>query len=159
MQSNKVFILLAFVFLLIGCSSPAINTNLYSVSTVIDGDTVILSNGEHVRYIGIDTPETRKKVNGAWEYVPEPFAAEASDLNKNLVEGETVTLEFDKELRDKYGRLLAYVFIRDKMVNEELLLGGYAKLLIIAPNTKYADRLKKAQSAAQDLKKGIWSLK
>lgn len=132
------------------------NKHTYSVKRVIDGDTVELSNAKLVRYIGIDTPEVRRKIAGAWQYDPEPYALQASDYNKDLVEGKKVILEFDMEKQDKYNRWLAYVYIDGKMANEELLKEGYAKLLVIPPNTKYYTRLKAAQNEANEAKRGIW---
>jgi len=93
----------------------------YLVRNVIDGDTVILSSGKHVRYIGIDTPETRKKIGSSWQYAPEKYAEEAKNYNWNLVYARKVRLEFDDEKEDKYGRWLAYVYVDGIMVNTELL--------------------------------------
>ena len=97
-------------------------TKHYFVSRVIDGDTVKLADGSKVRYIGIDTPETRRRVWGGWMWAPEPYAKKAKEYNEELVFGKKVRLEFDKEKRDKYRRLLAYVYTPEgKMVNEEIL--------------------------------------
>jgi len=128
----------------------------YVVKRVIDGDTIQLQNGKFVRYIGIDTPETRKRVRGVWLYEPEPYSLDAKKLNSELVGGGRVELEFDSEEYDKYGRWLAYVHAEGKMVNEEILKAGCAKILVIPPNTKYLKRFKKAEQEAKYNKRGIW---
>ena len=124
------------------------------VQRAVDGDTVLLSSGERVRYIGIDTPELhhpRKPV--------EPYAREAKEFNRRLVEGKTVRLEFDVQRRDKYGRLLAYVFLEDgTFVNAELLKQGYAHLLTIPPDVKYTDLFVQLQREAREAKRGLWGL-
>ncbi|MFA6356488.1 MAG: thermonuclease family protein, partial [Candidatus Omnitrophota bacterium] len=87
----------------------------FFVSKVIDGDTVVLENGEHVRYIGIDTPEKGR-----------PYYSEAKRQNEKLVKGRKVRLEFDAGKADRYGRVLAYVYDGNTFVNEELVRNGYA---------------------------------
>jgi micrococcal nuclease len=127
------------------------------VARVIDGDTIELNSGDRVRYIGIDTPETRKKnASGRWIYDPEAFGKEATELNRQLVEGKKIRLEFDIEKRDKYNRLLAYVFVGDVFVNARLVEEGLAQLLTIPPNVKYTDLFKKLQKKARGEKKGFW---
>ncbi len=122
------------------------------VRRVVDGDTVVLSTGERVRYIGVDTPELhhpRKPV--------ERYAREAKEFNRRLVEGKRVRLEFDVERRDKYSRLLAYVTLEDgTFVNAELLRQGYAQLLTIPPNVKYVALFRKLQQEARENKRGLW---
>ena len=131
----------------------------YYVRTVIDGDTIILSNGEKVRYIGIDTPESRRRsASGKWHYDPEPFAEEATEFNKKLVLDKKVKLEFDVEKRDKYKRLLAYVFVDDIFVNAHLIEEGLAQLLTIPPNSKHSALFKKLQEKARKEKKGLWNM-
>jgi micrococcal nuclease len=111
-----------------------------------------LGTGERVRYIGVDTPELhhpRKPV--------EAYAREAKEFNRNLVEHRAVRLEFDVERYDKYGRLLAYVFLPDgTFVNAELLRQGYANLLTIPPNVKYTELFVQAQRQAREGKRGLW---
>ena len=127
------------------------------VSRVIDGDTVALADGRHVRYIGIDTPELRRLEGGQWRLDPEPYAAKAAEANRALVEGKRVRLEFDVDPTDRYGRSLAYVYVGEMMVNERLLAEGYAHLLIIRPNVRYVDRLRQAEEDAQQAGRGLWS--
>ena len=122
------------------------------VERVVDGDTVVLSTKERVRYIGVDTPELhhpRKPV--------ERYAREAKEFNRRLVEGKKVRLEFDVQRYDKYNRLLAYVYLEDgAFVNAEIMRQGYAQLLTIPPNVKYADLFVKLQRQAREAKRGLW---
>jgi len=124
------------------------------VVRVVDGDTVEVSIGgreEDVRYIGIDTPETVKPGEPVQCYGPE-----ASEANHELVDGRSVVLRFDRELRDVYGRLLAYVYVGEEFVNEELLAGGYARTLEIEPNTSMAGELAAVEERAGEAGKGLW---
>ena len=130
--------------------------NDYIVSRIVDGDTIELSNREMVRYIGIDTPEIREKKNSEWVYNPRPYAEEAKAFNQKLVEGKSVRLEFDVQKMDKYKRLLAYVYIGDKMVNIEMVREGFAMIYTYPPNVKYSQRFLDAQIEARDSKKGLW---
>jgi micrococcal nuclease len=124
------------------------------VSRVVDGDTieVDLPGGEEdVRYIGVDTPETVKP-----DTPVQCFGPRASDENHRLVEGRTVRLTFDREARDDYGRLLAYVHAGGRFVNAELVRGGYARTLEIAPNTSHAPELQRLASKAARAGRGLW---
>ncbi|MEW6407352.1 MAG: thermonuclease family protein [Patescibacteria group bacterium] len=100
---------------------------------VDDGDTIFLDSGQEIRYIGIDTPE-----------IGEPFYLEATNKNKELIYGKEVTIEYDKQKIDPFGRYLAYVFSDGTFINEELVRAGLAKLEFIYPDVKYAKRLIKA---------------
>lgn len=126
------------------------------VLRVIDGDTIELSNGEKVRYIGIDTPEIRKKEGTRWIYSPRPYAEAAKNFNRKLVAGKRVKLEFDVEKRDRHKRLLAYVYAGEKMINLEMLKQGYAMLYTYPPNVKYVEKFIEAQRFARENKKGLW---
>lgn len=124
------------------------------VLRVVDGDTIeILLDGreEDVRLIGVDTPETVKPGEPV-----ECFGPQASTFTKSVLEGETVRLEFDSELRDVYERLLAYVFVGDRFVNAELIERGYARTLEIEPNTSRAPQLERLQTAAGASGRGLW---
>ena len=125
---------------------------LFKVITVIDGDTIKLENGEAVRYIGIDTPET--------VHPSEPvqcFGKEASDKNKELVEGKLVKLEKDVTDRDKYGRLLRYVWVGDLFVNDYLVRQGYAYAYTYPPDVKYSEQFVQAQQEAQENNRRLWA--
>ena len=124
------------------------------VVRAVDGDTIVvlIDGGEdRVRYIGVDTPETV-----APDQPVECFGHEASEANARLVEGENVTLVFDHELRDDYGRLLAYVYVGDVFVNARLVARGFARTLEIAPNTSMAARLGRLEARAGAAGRGLW---
>ncbi len=127
------------------------------VARVIDGDTVELADGRRVRYLGINTPETRHRVGQQWVYAPEPFAEEATKVNRRLVEGKTVRLEFDVRSYDKYHRLLAHVYVGDTLVNAELLQRGLARVLVIPPNVRHAEEFESLERAARKQRVGLWS--
>ena len=138
-----------------GCigSSPAETPKVYTVKRVIDGDTIELDNGVTVRYIGIDAPET-KHPSKPVEY----FGKEATEYNRKLVKGKKVKLVFDVQEKDKYGRLLAYVYLPDDtFVNAELVKGGYAKVATHPPNVKHQELFLKLQRDAQRENRGLWS--
>ena len=133
-----------------------INTGEYQVTRVVDGDTIEVNyNGteEKVRLIGIDTPES---VHPDEEKNSE-YGEQASEYTKQLLEGKTVKLEFDVEERDSYGRLLAYVYVDDIMVNKKLLEEGLAQIATYPPNVKYVDEFTKIQETARENKKGFWA--
>lgn len=128
------------------------------VTSVVDGDTIDVVLGgttERVRLIGIDTPETVDD-----DRPVECFGPEASAyLSQLLPEGTQVDLVLDAEPRDRFGRLLAYVFRRSDglFVNEELARLGYAELLVIEPNVAYRRRISAAVNAARTEALGLWS--
>jgi len=123
----------------------------YRVVRVIDGDTIVLENDERVRYIGIDSPELGK---GDGSEVR--LADEAREFNRGLVEEKRVRLEFDEKQRDRYGRLLAYVYLGDLMVNEELVRSGLARARDYPPNLRYRERFEKAEGEAKERGLGLW---
>ncbi len=141
-----------------------------TVLRVIDGDTLkIIYNGdkENIRLIGIDTPENRinkksqrdAKRSGRDLKTITAMGRRAESYVKNLIKkGDTIIIEFDTQKRDKYRRLLGYVYLSDgKMLNEEIVKAGYAQLMTIPPNVKYADRFRKAYREAIINKTGLWS--
>lgn len=122
------------------------------VAAVVDGDTVRLANGERVRYLGIDAPEL------AGEHGPDhAYAREARERNRQLVEGRQVQLERDSDDRDRFGRLLRYVWADGSLIQELLVREGLAYALVIPPNTRYAERLERAQAEARAAGRGVWS--
>lgn len=126
------------------------------VLRVVDGDTLRVRLGgleERLRYIGIDTPEMQSDERPA-----EPLAEEARDFNAGLVDQGRLCLEKDVSDRDQYGRLLRYAWLDDgRMVNEELLKAGMARVVTFPPDVKYHDsRLLPAQRAASRAGLGIW---
>lgn len=128
----------------------------FLVKEVVDGDTIKLTNGEIVRYLGIDTSELRWYKGGSWIYHPQPFADEAKNYNISLVEGKKVKLEFDQEKKDKWKRLLAYVYVDNLLVNAEILKQGYAFLDIRVPNVKHSKELAEAYQQAKKERIGLW---
>lgn len=131
---------------------------LYDVVRVVDGDTIIVSIGgedTRIRFIGVDTPES---VNPD-ESLNTEQGAIAADFTKELLTGQQVYLEYDKERTDKYDRVLAYVYLSDgeTMVETELLNRGMARTMTIEPNTKYATYFEQLEAAAAEKKIGIWS--
>ncbi|SHJ12172.1 thermonuclease family protein [Desulfofundulus thermosubterraneus] len=138
-----------------------------TVTRVVDGDTVIvrLQNGksETVRLIGVNSPESTREV--------EPYGKEASAYTRSRLDGRRIWLERDVQERDHYGRILAYVWleppggvdpaedeIRSHMFNTELLLKGYAQVMTVPPNVKYADLFVQLQREAREKKRGLWGL-
>lgn len=126
------------------------------VTRIVDGDTIHVDldgTDETVRYIGVDTPESVKPGTPV-----ECFAKEASARNAELVDGEEVRLRFDVERRDRYGRLLAYVYrARDgAFVNERLVRDGYARPLTVPPNVRFAERFARLAREARAARRGLW---
>lgn len=147
--------LFLFTLLFTGCSQPA-GYNHIKVTEVIDGDTVRLSNGKLLRYIGLDTPEVRVRNKGKFVYNPQPFSLEAKGLNKKLIENKFIRVEFDVEKLDSYGRILGYCFRKDMFINAKLIEEGMAVLYTKPPNVKYTELFIKAQEEARRLRKGLW---
>jgi micrococcal nuclease len=150
-------LLMMIMIILNGCAqhkSAAANQAMVKVERTVDGDTIEIElNGkkEKVRLIGIDTPET-KKPNTPVMY----YGKEASAYTNKRLYNQTISLEWDVDRRDKYNRLLAYVWIDDELFNETLVKEGYARLSTFPPNVKYVDRFTKAQELARKQGSGIW---
>ncbi|PPD32252.1 MAG: nuclease [Methylomonas sp.] len=124
----------------------------YVVEKVFDGDTLLLSDGQKVRLLGINTPEVAGRYKNA-----EAGGAQAKDWLHQQLAGRKVRLEGDVEKQDKYQRSLAYVFTEDKRhMNLELVKQGLAAVNIYPPNLKYVAVLLDAQQAAESAGLGIW---
>ena len=125
----------------------------YRLIRVIDGDTIIVEPEATVRLIGVDTPETVKP-----EHPVEPFGPEASDFTREFLSAGVVRLSFDRERVDRFGRFLAYAWMGDLMLNEELLRRGLARY---EPQFRYSQamkqRFRQAQEQARQARIGIWS--
>jgi micrococcal nuclease len=122
------------------------------VRWVADGDTIVLEDGRHVRYIGLDCPEIDHANHRAT-----PLGVAARDLNRKLVEGSQLRLVFDRDRFDRYGRTLAYVHRRDgRFINAELLEQGYAWVLPRYPNFAQAQALLAVQRVAMQAGRGLW---
>jgi len=122
------------------------------VAFVIDGDTIVLENGEKVRYIGIDTPEYDFNETGASEC----FGRQARERNRELVQNKAVTLRRDVSDRDVYGRLLRYVYSGEVMVNKLLLEEGYADIMSIPPDTAHKNAFEEIREYARKVPLGLW---
>jgi micrococcal nuclease len=156
----KRFLLICMIFILSGCSLFNNQNGRIEISAleVIDGDTIRAKvNGkvEKIRFLLIDTPEMKDEKMGG----PQPFAFEAKEFTKRMLQNGKVEIELDVNERDKYGRILAYVYVNDQSVQEELLRQGLARVAyIFPPNTKYVDRYQQIQKEAQAKAVGIWSI-
>lgn len=126
------------------------------VIRVIDGDTievVVVGQTYKVRYIGIDTPETKHPTKPV-----EPYGPEAAAKNEELVGGKIVGLEKDVSETDRYGRLLRYVYVGDLMVNAELVRLGYAQVSTYPPDVRYQDLFLQLQWEAREAGRGLWGV-
>ncbi len=125
------------------------------VAFVYDGDTVKLSDGRKVRFLGINTPETGRKGKPS-----QPFSNKArTALQRMLAPSQMIGLRYDKQKRDKYDRLLAHVYIDDETnVSARLLQQGLAATLVVPPNTWNIDCYAAVEQQARRVKKGIWRL-
>jgi micrococcal nuclease len=128
-----------------------------TVEQVIDGDTVVAlvqGRDEHVRLIGIDTPETVAPNKPVMCFGPEASA----ETHRLLPDGTRVRLVRDTEARDAYGRLLAYIYRADDgvFVNLALARDGFADVLAIPPNTAHGDELRAAVTEARRARRGLW---
>lgn len=126
--------------------TPAATQASARVQQVYDGDTVLLENGRKLRYLGINTPEYQ-----------EPFYSKAKRFNESLVLNREIRLEFDREKSDSYGRLLAYVYVGDQLINARLVQAGLAHAFFIGPDRRHNTLLLEMQENAKLRRVGIWS--
>ena len=149
------------VFLL---TLPAYAETFYTVTRVIDGDTVVLNDGQKVRLIGVDCPESypSKKLKKDAERSKQDvetikaLGRRATAFTRGLVEGQRVTLEHDQTLKDRYGRTLAYLRLEDgRNVNLEIIREGYGVAYTSYP-FKYMESFRGAEREAREAKKGLW---
>jgi micrococcal nuclease len=163
MRARAVAVFLALAALLAVVSpayAPARDELSGRVVRTVDGDTVwvqLASGIEKVRYIGIDTPEVHHPTRGE-----EPGGRAATEINRGLVGDRPVRLEPDVQLRDRHGRLLAYVWVRrvdgvEVMVNAEMVRLGYAQVLTIPPNVRHAEMFRKLAAEAREHHRGLWA--
>jgi micrococcal nuclease len=135
-----------------GCGTPGSDCGPSSgiVDRVIDGDTIVLTTGEKIRYLLIDAPET---TNGHSDC----YGSNAATFNSDLVLGNTVDLTYDSVCTDMYGRLLAYVSVNGDDVNHLMVERGYACVLYIPPDgmSRY-DEFKTLQADAKANSRGVW---
>jgi micrococcal nuclease len=117
------------------------------VVEIIDGDTFLLSDGDQVRLIGIDTPEEGQ-----------PFFARATAFAESILLGKEVEIKYDRELLDRYGRRLVYLFVDSILYNQLVIDSGFASVYLFEKNQMLARQLISAQRKARSSKVGIWSL-
>ena len=164
-QPSLAFIIILF-FLGTLASLPALwPTEYIRVIRVSDGDTIKLANGEKVRLTGIDTPESfaSEKLNrdaqrsGQDKATIQKMGKIAAEFTRTLVLNKDVRLEYDVTLKDRYGRTLAYVFLKDgTFVNAEIIKQGFAVPLTIPPNVKYAEVFKRLYQESRAAHRGLW---
>lgn len=163
-KSSLVSLLTLLAIIILSPNNPTITPNEKTaevlsigdgelvVSKIIDGDTIELKNGQKIRYIGIDTPETvdPKRPDMC-------FGKQASDKNRELVEGKSVRLEKDVSETDRFGRLLRYVYVGEIFVNDYLVREGFAHASSYPPDVKFQDKFSEAQREAEANSRGLWS--
>ncbi|MCA0986460.1 thermonuclease family protein [Guptibacillus algicola] len=160
-MKHSFLLLLILLFLLSACATDTTQKQAKTISAdvtdVVDGDTIKVSmdgKSETVRLLLVDTPETKHPSKPV-----QPYGPEASTFAEETLEGEEIELELGISERDKYGRLLAYVWIEDNMFNELLLEKGLARVAYIyQPNVKYVEEFQSLQRTAQTEGVGIWSI-
>ena len=183
---NKLLLILSLILIVIACNHHKSKSQvapfdlsdylkkdslkIYQVSDIVDGDTykVLIQNEEFkVRLLGIDTPEssnntkTRRDSQRDGQDVQEIVALGklATEFVHNyLNEGDSVRLELDVEHFDRYDRILAYIYLMDgRMMNEILIREGYAYVMTYAPNIKYQEIFLEAFKDARENKRGLWA--
>jgi len=125
------------------------------VVDVLDGTTILVNTSarsETVRYIGINAQETNRKQPSG-----EPVPGEAAQANRQLVARQQVRMELDTQERDRDGRLLAYVYVLDRMVNAELVRRGSAEVMTVQPNVRHRDLFVTLEQEARDNRRGLWA--
>jgi micrococcal nuclease len=125
---------------------------LILVKRVIDGDTIELTDGRKVRYIGINSPEIVDP-----EHPVECFGQEAKAENSKLVEGKVVQMEKDVSETDKYGRLLRYIYVDAIFMNDYLVRQGFAYATTYPPDIRNSNLIHLAQTEARINNRGLWS--
>ena len=144
----RLIAMLLPILVVFGCGGDG-NTSTVKVSQVIDGDTIVISGGQHIRYIGIDAPEIHPE--------PEYYGVEAWQTRRQSGLRKILCMEKDVSNTDKYGRLLRYIYVDGTFVNAELVRQGYARARAYPPDTKYQDYLKGMEGEAKKASRGIWA--
>lgn len=152
------FLLLPTATLCISPSARSAGPKYFTVTKIVDGDTFWVDDGSEkglkIRFIGVDAPETRRTRNKEIGY----YAQESKAFLTQLIFGKKVRLEFDVDLLDRYQRTLAYVYLEDNtFVNAELVKQGYAMVMTIPPNVKFAELFVQLQQEARENNRGLWS--
>ncbi len=142
-----VFLIISLFFVYSSKKHTAgtVPTTQGNVKEVIDGDTLVLTNGEKIRLIGINAPES-----------DQPYGIEATRALTHLTEGKTLTFKNDKNEKDAYGRTLSYLYSGDVFVNEKMVQDGLALVETVPPNDTYEGLFMEAELAAQKNCQGLW---
>ena len=150
---SPLLVLLAFLLALLpACGQAPGPPREAKVTRVIDGDTAVLEGGARVRFLGIDAPEMEQDGHPA-----DFLAHQSKDYVVELIQGKTVRLEYDRERYDRYGRLLAYLYLPDgAMVNLVVVRQGLARVYSQAPNLRHQETLNAAQQEAMAAGRGLW---
>lgn len=160
-----IILLTAFNTLNLSCESRSrnkhrtISKEYLHVVKVVDGDTFWVDNetstGLKIRLIGVDAPESRKTFKKEVGY----YGKEAKNYLFNMLSGKSVKLVYDIDPLDQYGRTLAYVYLEDgTFVNADLVKNGFAMVMTVPPNVKYADLFLKLQQDARENNRGLWGV-
>jgi micrococcal nuclease len=152
--ARRAWQLVPLLLLLLGAGAASAAPIDGMVVRVVDGDTIyvqLADRVEKIRYIGVNTPEIHHPTRGE-----EPGGRVAAAVNRRLVDGRHVRLELDVRTRDRYGRLLAYVWVGETMVNAELVRQGYAQVMTVPPNVRYQHLFVKLQRESRDAGRGLW---
>ncbi len=164
-----VLLILVFLSLTLALSPQSQLQGPVKVLKVVDGDTLDLERIGRIRLIGIDAPEStyNRRTSGAQEI---RLGLMAKAFTASLVSGKFVWLELDAQQRDKYGRVLVYLYLKDpagdwahqgkryRQVNLEIIRAGWADSLTIAPNVRYAELYVQAARGARAKGLGMWGL-
>lgn len=156
-----------FVALLVGCwvvwrltsglqqdpqPAPLVEGD-YRLRRVVDGDTLVLANGKRIRLIGVDTPELAR-----YGRPEEPLAKQAADFTRRFLAKKSLRLTFDKERFDRHGRVLAYVWVGEALLNEALVEAGLARVARqYAFSASIKRRLIAAEERAKKARRGLWA--
>lgn len=157
-MKNKLFILLTIMVLFLTSNVYASNKVKVTLNSCVDGDTanfVIKNKTKKVRFLGINTPESVKKDSDV-----EAYGKEASNYTcKKLKSAKKIELEYDpkSDKKDKYDRVLAWVFVDGKLLQKDLVSKGYAKVAYLYDDYLYTDQIKKAEENAKSKKLRVWS--
>ena len=148
---NRKFSIFVIPILILFFLLSTSHAEIYKVKRVIDGDTLLLINRERVRLIGVDTPETKHPQKPV-QY----FGREAYLFTKQMIDGKQARFEFERPKRDRYGRLLAYVYLLDgTFLNAEIIKQGYGFAYTKFP-FKYMEEFRRYEREAREKRKGLW---
>lgn len=151
--SKVVLVIISSILFFSGCVIGFISHAIFDIApfqkskvrSVVDGDTIILCDGRHIRYLGIDAPE-----------IDDDYYHESTELNKYLVEGKIIELQKGNRNKDEYGRYLRYVYVDGIFVNAELVAQGLARAYIFDPNDRYSQVLVQLEQYAKLRRLGLW---